>query len=343
VQCALTAFPSVLNQHAHRAAVCDCASACAAVASVVHAGAGPQRDCSGSQLCEQCGSRLNRCKGEKHRSGAGHVCQRCYDNAKQEKQKQQLRQPATPVRRVPLRDTPLLQSPERLIHLKDTVHTAGIGQQGRSRSADQNAMMLMTLHEMGKLAAPGTPPNQIITATAKAHAMSANSVEVPTQLVRDIRQGSRIIYTPPYESWLQPIELVWNQAKQQVAHGARRDRKLPEMEAVTKTALKSITGDACTSTIQHVHRFIDSWLKTVDAGWLRRFGSLDLLVAASGEEREAAYRRFMNGDAEVGSSDCEKENQPAAAAADDSECGRGKRRKTQGWHSTDKSKQQQQA
>jgi len=25
----------------------------------------------------------------------------------------------------------------------------------------------------------------------------------------DVKKGSRIIYTPPYESWLQPIEMVW--------------------------------------------------------------------------------------------------------------------------------------
>ena len=160
------------------------------------------------------------------------------------------------------------------------------------------------------------------------------NVEVPTQLVRDVRAGSRIIYTPPYESWLQPIELVWNQAKQQVALGACRNRKLDEMEGATKTALRCITAQACLDTIAHVHRFIDAWLLTADAGWLRPFQSLEALVAASPDEREAAYRRFMDVGSEVGSDDSEKENQPSAAAAADSECDRGKRQKRQGWHST---------
>ena len=156
------------------------------------------------------------------------------------------------------------------------------------------------------------------------------NVEVPTQLVRDVREGSRIVYTP----WLQPIELVWNQAKQQVALGACRNRQLDEMEEATKTALRSVTAQACLDTIDHVHRFIDAWLKTVDAGWLRPFGSLAQLVAASAEEREVAYRRFMDGATEVESDESEKENQPSAAAAADSERGSRKRQKKHTWHST---------
>jgi len=160
------------------------------------------------------------------------------------------------------------------------------------------------------------------------------NVEVPTQLVRDVRKGSRIVYTPPYESWLQPIELVWNQAKQQVAMGACRDRKLDEMEAATKNALRCITADACLATIQHVHNFIDAWLKTDDAGWLQPFATLDALVAASPSERDAAYRRFMDGASKVPSDDSAKENQPSAAAADDSERGDRKKQKRHHWHST---------
>ena len=61
---------------------------------------------------------------------------------------------------------------------------------------------------------------------------------------------------------------------------------------------------------------------------------LDRLVAASPDERDAAYRRFMDGSSEVGSDESEKENQPSAAAASDTECGRSKRQKKQIWHST---------
>ena len=93
----------------------------------------------------------------------------------------QLQQPATPVQRVPLRDTPLLQTPEWLSHLKDTAHTHGVGKQGRTRSADQTALMLLSLHEATKLAAPGTPPNQIIASVARSHLMSPNSVRAASE------------------------------------------------------------------------------------------------------------------------------------------------------------------
>jgi hypothetical protein len=59
----------------------SCACCCAG-AQVVPAGAGPRRDCSGSQLCETCGTRLSRCKGKLYRSGAGKCCQSCYDAAR---------------------------------------------------------------------------------------------------------------------------------------------------------------------------------------------------------------------------------------------------------------------
>jgi len=60
-------------------------------------------------------------------------------------------------------------------YLKDTIRAHKVGQQGRTRTADQNAMMLLSLHEAATLS-PDTPPNQIISAVARAHIMSAESV-----------------------------------------------------------------------------------------------------------------------------------------------------------------------
>jgi hypothetical protein len=101
----------------------------------------PRRNEWGAQLCERCPRRLNQCKGTKHRSGAGLVCQGYYDKYVRPQQKQQLQQLAAPVQRMPVRDTLLLQMPERLNHLEDTARTHGIGKQGRSRNAEQNTMM----------------------------------------------------------------------------------------------------------------------------------------------------------------------------------------------------------
>lgn len=162
------------------------------------------------------------------------------------------------------------------------------------------------------------------------------NVEVPTQLVRDVKPGSRIIYTPPYESWTQPIELIWNQAKHEVAEGAHKNRKLEETQAAMKKALQGIRKEDCTRTIGKVHHEINLWLKKDDAGWLRPFKTLETLIAASAEERETAYRRFVNGEVVTEDEESTKENQPEAAIADDSVRGRSKRQKSSGWRSVAK-------
>jgi transposase len=162
------------------------------------------------------------------------------------------------------------------------------------------------------------------------------NVEVPTQLVRDVKDGSRIIYTPPYESWLQPIELVWNQAKQQVAQGARSNRKIEETEEATKAALRGISKQACGKTINHVHKLINEWLKTSDAGWLGAYNSFDQLVDASVEERDTVYRRAMNGDSNDERTSDDQENQQEEAGASGSESGVRKRQRWSIAHSETK-------
>jgi hypothetical protein len=49
---------------------------------LVPAGLHARHDAFGCQLCEGCGIRINRCKGKLHRHGPGHVCQRCYNQAR---------------------------------------------------------------------------------------------------------------------------------------------------------------------------------------------------------------------------------------------------------------------
>jgi len=130
-----------------------CAAHCLVLVSVERRGAGPLRDASGVQLCELGHHRLSFKRKGKYKYGAGLICQECYDNQIRpqagSKQQQQQQQPTTttPAKRTLLRDTPLLQTPERISHLENTVRTSGIGQQGRSRSADENALMLLALNE----------------------------------------------------------------------------------------------------------------------------------------------------------------------------------------------------
>ena len=60
-----------------------------------------------------------------------------------------------------------------------------------------------------------------------------------TTLVHQLMKKHKyeLLYTPPYESWLQPIELVWANVKRQVAMSASNVRKWQETKDQTKAAL----------------------------------------------------------------------------------------------------------
>ena len=149
----MPAMPVVASAHTHSVCVVNSAAHCAVLVSAERCGAGPLRDASGVQLCELGRHRLSFKRKGKYKYGAGLVCQECYNNqirpqaSSHKQQQQQQQQPTTPAKRALLRDTTLLQTPERISHLQNTVRTNGIGQQGRSRSADENALMLLALNE----------------------------------------------------------------------------------------------------------------------------------------------------------------------------------------------------
>lgn len=100
-------------------------------------------------------------------------------------------------------------------------------------------------------------------------------------------KGHELLYTPPYESWLQPIELVWAQVKQQVATQSSADRKVGECAEQTLAALRSITPDDCKKKVEHTHKLMDTWISSKKSGSLREFGSLEQLSRATQAELAA--------------------------------------------------------
>ena len=115
----------------------------------------------------------------------------------------------------------------------------------------------------------------------------AFNTTVPQQLMSDAHHA--LIYTPPYETWLQPIELIWAQAKQKVASEAWTGRTWQETEAATYSALSSVLPERCASVVRHVEDDIDRWLVSAAAGSLGRFGSFAGLKAASQQEIDRCH------------------------------------------------------
>jgi len=110
------------------------------------------------------------------------------------------------------------------------------------------------------------------------------------------RHDYELLYTPAYESWLQPIELVWARVKHEVATQSMLGRKWQETQEQTRVALKNIDKNLCAKLIRHTHTFMDEWLQTDEAGTLKQHGSLAVLRALSPEEREQCTDLNMEGD-----------------------------------------------
>jgi transposase len=134
---------------------------------------------------------------------------------------------------------------------------------------------------------------------------------INTTLVQQIMKphGYRLVYTPPYESWLQPIELVWARVKHQVAKQSHSDRKWQETAEQTREALSGLSKELCASLITHTEKLMDEWLKTKDAGSLRQHGSLDALRLLSPTQRMQCTDLNLPDGLLTGDADEDQENQ----------------------------------
>jgi len=169
---------------------------------------------------------------------------------------------------------------------------------------------------------------------AGSYHLSAKGGEAPTaELLRDVMKcwlmshaknstlveqalavnNHQLLYTPQYESWLQPIEMVWATVKKQVAMQARADRKYEETQQQTRAALSKLTAAECAKTIRHVEKDMDRWLKTADARHLQRWGSLASMKAASHEELANHADMGLENFREDQEDEADKENQAEAA------------------------------
>ena len=120
---------------------------------------------------------------------------------------------------------------------------------------------------------------------------------VPRQLMDDA--NFTLIYTPPYESWLQPIELVWAKMKHTVSTQAFHGRTHQETAAQTYASFDRINGALCSSLLSHVRKLMDSWLKSDAAGSLQRFESMSAMMTASKAEIEAIHDLYVEDSAVV--------------------------------------------
>jgi len=99
---------------------------------------------------------------------------------------------------------------------------------------------------------------------------------VPAQLMRD--KGHELLYSPPYISELQPIELIWGYTKHLVARANHKGRKPHEAATHTREAMHFIGAELCARFIHKTHRWMELFMRGEEGGSLKQYSSLTELI-----------------------------------------------------------------
>jgi transposase len=123
----------------------------------------------------------------------------------------------------------------------------------------------------------GGPTLAQLKAAVKQHLAEHPDINttVPQQLMAD--KNYELLYTPPYVSDLQPIEMIWAFTKGLVARQSHRSRTPHTCAVQTREAMEKVTADLCQKQIQHCHAWIDEFMQSEEGGSLQQFGTLQVL------------------------------------------------------------------
>ena len=99
---------------------------------------------------------------------------------------------------------------------------------------------------------------------------------VPQQLMED--QNYELLYTPPYVSDLQPIEMIWAFTKAIVTRQSHRTRTAHACAVQTREAMERVTAELCQKQIQHCHAWIERFMRSEEGDSLQQFGTLQTLM-----------------------------------------------------------------
>jgi transposase len=99
---------------------------------------------------------------------------------------------------------------------------------------------------------------------------------VPQQLMED--QNYELLYTPPYVSDLQPIEMIWAFTKAIVTRQSHRTRTAHTCAVQTREAMERVTAELCQKQISHCHAWIEQFMQSEEGDNLQQFGTLQTLM-----------------------------------------------------------------
>jgi transposase len=133
----------------------------------------------------------------------------------------------------------------------------------------------------------GGPTMEQLKKAVKEHIAAHPDINttVPQQLFEDA--GYELLYTPPYVSELQPIELIWAFTKGLVARQSHRSRSVHTATVQTRKAMDEVTAELCRKEIAHCHKWMEEFMQSEEGGSLQQFGGLKALMPLSAALSEA--------------------------------------------------------
>jgi DDE superfamily endonuclease len=128
----------------------------------------------------------------------------------------------------------------------------------------------------------GGPTLKQLRTAVKAHLAAHPEINttVPQQLMAD--KNYELLYTPPYVSDLQPIEMIWAFTKTLVARQSHRSRTAHACAVQTREAMEQVTAELCRKQIAHCHAWIERFMQSEEGESLQQFGSLQGLQPLAG-------------------------------------------------------------
>jgi hypothetical protein len=125
--------------------------------------------------------------------------------------------------------------------------------------------------------AAGGPTLQQLKTAVKQHLATHPEINttVPQQLMDDA--GYELLYTPPYVSDLQPIEMIWAFTKSLVARQSHCTRTAQACAVQTREAMERVTAELCQKQIAHCHAWIERFMQSEEGGSLQQFATLAAL------------------------------------------------------------------
>jgi hypothetical protein len=149
----------------------------------------------------------------------------------------------------------------------------------RSIDTPRGTFAAATFGQRDKRSSPA-PTRRELQAAVRAHLDAhpgINRTEVEKLMTA---HGHSLVYTPPFAPEVQPVELVWREAKGVVAKQYEANRSVEVTREQAEAALTDITAVQCASFIGHAHAHIDALMRSNSALQLSHFASLAALVSS---------------------------------------------------------------